>query len=78
VTAGFSAAPIIAPCSLERADQMSVNLYITGNKSDTAVLYLTDIYGINLTENRLYVGFRENAIAPEWENEESTSNFRAP
>ncbi|KAI0149112.1 dienelactone hydrolase [Pestalotiopsis sp. NC0098] len=30
-----------------------VNLYITGNVSDTAVLYLTDVYGINLTENRL-------------------------
>lgn len=32
-----------------------MNLYITGNQSDTAVLYLTDIYGINLTENKLYV-----------------------
>ncbi|KAK6067149.1 dienelactone hydrolase [Seiridium cupressi] len=30
-----------------------VNLYITGNVTDTAVLYLTDVFGINLTENRL-------------------------
>lgn len=32
---------------------MEVNLYITGNVSETAVLYLTDVFGINLTENRL-------------------------
>ncbi|KAI0128031.1 dienelactone hydrolase [Xylariales sp. AK1849] len=32
-----------------------VNLYITGtgNSSDTAVLYLTDVFGINLAENKL-------------------------
>ncbi|KAI1849599.1 hypothetical protein JX265_007938 [Neoarthrinium moseri] len=30
-----------------------VNLYITGNASGTAVLYLTDVFGINLTQNRL-------------------------
>lgn len=35
------------------ANVRTVNLYITGNVSDTAVLYLTDVYGINLTENRL-------------------------
>src|ERR1700712_409077 len=35
-----------------------VNLYITGNKSDTAVLYLTDVYGINLTQNKLSVSPR--------------------
>jgi hypothetical protein len=38
-----------------RTNICEVNLYITGNKSDTAVLYLTDVYGINLTENRLFV-----------------------
>ncbi len=33
-----------------------VNLYITGDKtSDTAVLYLTDVFGIQLLENRLLV-----------------------
>lgn len=30
-----------------------VTLYITGEQSDTAVLYLTDVFGINLTENKL-------------------------
>ncbi|KAK5625656.1 hypothetical protein RRF57_001372 [Xylaria bambusicola] len=31
----------------------SVTLYTTGNPSDKAVLYLTDIFGIQLLENRL-------------------------
>ncbi|KAI1347073.1 dienelactone hydrolase [Xylaria sp. FL0043] len=31
----------------------NVTLYVTGNPSDKAVLYLTDIYGIQLLENRL-------------------------
>ncbi|KAI1634276.1 dienelactone hydrolase [Biscogniauxia mediterranea] len=30
-----------------------VNMYITGEPSDTAVLYLTDVFGIQLLENRL-------------------------
>ncbi|CAJ2509482.1 Uu.00g145080.m01.CDS01 [Anthostomella pinea] len=30
-----------------------INLYITGNTSDTAVLYLTDVFGIQLPENKL-------------------------
>ncbi|KAI1505067.1 dienelactone hydrolase [Biscogniauxia marginata] len=30
-----------------------VNLYITGEPSDTAVLYLTDVFGIQLLENKL-------------------------
>ncbi|ORY60990.1 dienelactone hydrolase [Pseudomassariella vexata] len=30
-----------------------VNLYITGEKSDTAVLYLTDVFGIQLAQNKL-------------------------
>ena len=32
----------------------SVTLYVTGRKSDTAVLYLTDVFGIQLDENKLY------------------------
>lgn len=27
--------------------------YVTGKKSDKAVLYLTDVFGIQLLENRL-------------------------
>lgn len=34
-------------------DQVTVTLYITGEKSDTAVLYLTDVFGIQLLENKL-------------------------
>ena len=29
------------------------NMYITGDKSDTAVVYLTDVFGIQLLENKL-------------------------
>ncbi|RYP19067.1 hypothetical protein DL765_003563 [Monosporascus sp. GIB2] len=29
------------------------NMYITGEKSDTAVVYLTDVFGIQLLENKL-------------------------
>lgn len=32
---------------------MIVTLYVTGEKSDTAVLYLTDVFGIQLLENKL-------------------------
>ncbi|KAI1339859.1 dienelactone hydrolase [Xylariaceae sp. FL0016] len=30
-----------------------INMYITGNASKTAVLYLTDVFGIQLAENKL-------------------------
>jgi dienelactone hydrolase len=30
-----------------------VTMYVTGKKSDTAVLYLTDVFGIQLAENKL-------------------------
>ncbi|KAI1385910.1 alpha/beta-hydrolase [Hypoxylon trugodes] len=30
-----------------------INMYVTGNTSDTGVLYLTDVYGIQLLENKL-------------------------
>jgi hypothetical protein len=31
----------------------TVTLYVTGKPSDTAVLYLTDVFGIQLPENKL-------------------------
>lgn len=34
---------------------MVVNMYVTGNASDTGVLYLTDVFGIQLLENKLLV-----------------------
>ena len=41
----------------------SVNLYITkpqkeNAKADAAVLYLTDVFGIQLPENKLYVALK--------------------
>ncbi|KAI0838444.1 alpha/beta-hydrolase [Hypoxylon sp. FL0890] len=30
-----------------------INMYVTGNASDTGVLYLTDVFGIQLLENKL-------------------------
>ncbi|KAI1413288.1 alpha/beta-hydrolase [Hypoxylon sp. FL1857] len=30
-----------------------INMYVTGNTSDTGVLYLTDVFGIQLLENKL-------------------------
>lgn len=39
--------------SSERLIQNAVTQYVTGEKSDTAVLYLTDVFGIQLNENRL-------------------------
>lgn len=30
-------------------------MYVTGNTSDVGVLYLTDVFGIQLLENRLFV-----------------------
>ncbi|OTA98017.1 hypothetical protein M426DRAFT_70555 [Hypoxylon sp. CI-4A] len=48
--------PIIAhegePVGTEQVHN-DVTLYITGNLSDVGVLYLTDVYGIQLLENRL-------------------------
>jgi hypothetical protein len=35
-------------------------MYITGKKSDTAVLYLTDVFGIQLAQNKLYVSQKTN------------------
>ncbi|KAH7326160.1 dienelactone hydrolase [Stachybotrys elegans] len=31
----------------------NITLYVTGKRSDTAVLYLTDVFGIQLNENKL-------------------------
>lgn len=32
----------------------TVTYYVTGKKTDTAVLYLTDVFGIQLNQNKLY------------------------
>ncbi|KAI9170716.1 Hydrolase tropI [Paramyrothecium foliicola] len=37
----------------KEVDYKDLTLYVTGKKSDTAVLYLTDVFGIQLSENRL-------------------------
>ncbi|KAI2606767.1 alpha/beta-hydrolase [Hypoxylon sp. NC1633] len=48
--------PIIAhsgePVGTEQVYE-GINMYITGNASETAVLYLTDIFGLDLLENKL-------------------------
>lgn len=35
------------------ADNGPVTMYVTGNLSAVALLYATDVYGINATQNRL-------------------------
>ncbi|KAI2603430.1 alpha/beta-hydrolase [Hypoxylon fragiforme] len=35
------------------ADVDAVNMYVTGNTSEVGVLYLTDVFGIQLAENKL-------------------------
>lgn len=47
------AAPAAFFTNKRAADNGPVTMYVTGNLSAVAVLYATDIYGINATRNRL-------------------------